>query len=65
MNVIKSGAETTLVVDIYTRTLRSNGDHKDAKAKQFGSRKDSDSLAFGDIYSNGYVFIGRVIQRRV
>ena len=44
MNVIKSGTETTLVVDRSKRTLRTNGDHKDLKAKQFGSRKDSDSL---------------------
>ena len=82
MNVIKSGTETTLVVDRSKRTLRTNGDHKDLKAKQFGSRKDSDSLgksavclqivkkkpswswpiilfiAFGDLYTNGYVFIG-------
>ena len=58
MNVIKSGAESTLVVDRSSRTLRSNGDHKNSKAKQFGSRKDSDSLAFGDIYTQGYVFVG-------
>ena len=44
VNVIKSGTETTLVVDRSKRTLRTNGDHKDLKAKQFGSRKDSDSL---------------------
>ena len=58
--VIKGGAETTLVVDRASRTLRSNGHHKDAagKAKQFGPRKDSDSLAFGDLHSNGYVFVG-------
>ena len=56
--MIKSGAESTLVVDRSSRTLRSNGDHKDSKAKQFGSRKDSDSLAFGDIYTQGYVFVG-------
>ena len=56
--VIKSGAETTLVVDRSSRTLRSNGDHSDKTAKQFGPRKDSDSLAFGDLYSNGYVFVG-------
>ena len=58
VNVIKNGAETTLAVDHSARTLRSNGNHKDSKAKQFGSRKDSDSLAFGDIRTNGYVFVG-------
>jgi len=55
--VIKSEAETTLVVDRSQQTLKSNGG-KGQKAKQFGPRKDSDSLAFGDISSNGYVFVG-------
>ena len=57
--VVKNGAETTLVVDRNKRTLRSNGNHKnDLKAKQFGPRKDSDTMAFGDLHSNGYVFVG-------
>ena len=56
---MKNGAETTLVVDRNKRTLRSNGNHKnDLKAKQFGPRKDSDTMAFGDLHSNGYVFVG-------
>lgn len=58
--IVKNGAETTLVVDQRNkRTLRSNGFKKDnLKSKQYGPRKDSDSLAFGDLHSNGYVFVG-------
>ena len=68
VSVIKNGADTTLVVDRASRTLRSNGDHSNKatatansggiSSKQYGPRKDSDSLAFGDLYSNGYVFVG-------
>ena len=71
VSVVKNGADTTLVVDRASRTLRSNGDHsnkattsvdsgggKGISSKQYGPRKDSDSLAFGDLYSNGYVFVG-------
>ena len=81
VSVVKNGADTTLVVDRASRTLRSNGDHSTKAAlgvdpgdpedsasggtgsggsssKQYGPRKDSDSMAFGDLYSNGYVFVG-------
>ena len=81
VSVIKNGADTTLVVDRASRTLRSNGDHSikgalgvdpgdpegsasdkigsgGTSSKQYGPRKDSDSMAFGDLYSNGYVFVG-------
>ena len=67
VSVVKNGADTTLVVDRASRTLRSNGDHSNKattansggiSSKQYGPRKDSDSLAFGDLYSNGYVFVG-------
>ena len=73
VSVIKNGADTTLVVDRASRTLRSNGDHSSNKeaggtgsasvtagssSKQYGPRKDSGSSAFGDLYSNGYVFVG-------
>ena len=81
VSVIKNGADTTLVVDRASRTLRSNGDHSikaalgvdpgdpessasggtgsgGSSSKQYGPRKDSDSMAFGDLYSNGYVFVG-------
>ena len=69
--VVKNGADTTLVVDRESRTLRSNGNHKKGQnglqksqnekgrvSSQYGPRKDSDSLAFGDLHSNGYVFVG-------
>ena len=81
VSVAKNGADTTLVVDRASRTLRSNGDHSikaalgvdpgdpegaasggtgsgGSSSKQYGPRKDSDSMAFGDLYSNGYVFVG-------
>ena len=81
VSVVKNGADTTLVVDRASRTLRSNGDHSTkvtlgvdpgdpvgsasggtgsggSSSKQYGPRKDSDSMAFGDLYSNGYVFVG-------
>ena len=74
VSVIKNGADTTLVVDRTSRTLRSNGDHSNkedgggsgsdsataagSSSKQYGPRKDGGSSAFGDLYSNGYVFVG-------
>ena len=72
VSVIKNGADTTLVVDRTSRTLRSNGDHSNketsggsasatstgSSSKQYGPRKDSGSTAFGDLNSNGYVFVG-------
>ncbi len=67
VTLVKDGAETTLVVDRSTRTLRSNGNHaaadsekarQNTNSKQYGPRKDSDTLAFGDLHSNGYVFVG-------
>lgn len=58
MAIVKNGAETTLVVDRSKRTLRSNGNHKEGDKKQYGPRKDSDNLAFGNRHSNGYVFVG-------
>ena len=57
---MKNGAETTLAVDGNKRTLRSNGlkNSKELAKDGFGLGKDSDSLAFGDLHSNGYVFVG-------
>lgn len=62
VEIVKNGGETTLVVDRTKKTLRSNGNHKvgdnEKATKQYGPRKDSDTLAFGDKQSNGYVFVG-------
>ena len=61
--IVKNGAETTLAVDRNKRTLRSNGFKNRPKEAGGGGgghslSKDSDSLAFGDLHSNGYVFVG-------